>query len=89
MNSKALKLLEEEGLTIWKDLGTEQKDNCETAKETLTSKLTPASFVTLDTFHRQKLLPGETLPMHHLKKLLLQAILDLDTIWRRDQLLLH
>ena len=52
--------------------------------------MTPASFVTLDEFHRRKLLPGEALPVfvHHLKKLLLQAMPDLDTT-THDQLLLH
>ena len=59
-------------------------------KQMVTSKLTPASFVTLDEFHRRKLLPGEVLSVfiHHLKKLLLQALPDLDAT-TRDQLLLH
>ena len=72
------------------DLSTEERDNYKTVKQTLTSKLTPASFVMLDEFHRRKLLPGEVLSVfvHHLNKLLLQAMPDLDTT-TRDQLLLH
>ena len=72
------------------DLSTEERDNYKTVKQTLTSKLTPASFVTLDEFHQRKLLPGEVLSVFvlHLKKLLLQAMPDLDTT-TRDQLLLH
>ena len=83
-------LLEGEVLAIWMDLSVEEKDSYETAKQTLTSKLTPASFVTLDEFHRRKLLPGEALSVfvHHLKKLLLQVMPDLDTM-TRNQLLLH
>ena len=72
------------------DLMAEVKDNYETTKQTPTSKMTPASFVMLDEFHWRKLLSGEVLPMffHHLKKLLPQVKLDLDTMMR-DQLLLH
>ena len=72
------------------DLMAEEKDNYKTTKQTLISKLTPASFVMLDEFHWQKLLSGEVLPMffHHLKKLLPQVMPDLDTMMR-DQLLLH
>ena len=72
------------------DLMAEEKDYYETTKQTPTSKITPASFVMLDEFHWRKLLSGEVLPMffHHLKKLLLQVKLDLDTMMR-DQLLLH
>ena len=92
-DTKALKLpalLEGETLAIWMDLSTEEKDNYETVKQTLTSKLTPVSFVTLDEFHRRKLLPGEALSVfvQHLKKLLLQAMPALDTT-TRDQLLLR
>ena len=42
--TKALRLptlLEEEALAIWMDLSAEEKDNSETVKQTLTSKLTP------------------------------------------------
>ena len=92
-DTKALKLpalLEGETLAIWMDLSTEEKDSYETVKQTLTSKLTPVSFVTLDEFHRRKLLPGEALSVfvQHLKKLLLQAMPALDTT-TRDQLLLR
>ena len=91
--TKALKLptlLEGEALTIWMDLSAEEKDNYETVKETLTSKSTSAVFVILDEFHQRKLLPGEALSVfvHHLKKLLLQVMPDLDTT-TRYQLLLH
>ena len=68
----------------------EEKDNYKTVKQTLTSKLTPASFVTLNEFHQRKLLPDEALSVfvHHLNKLFLQAMPGLDTT-TRDQLLLH
>ena len=75
----------------------EEKNNYETAKHTPTNKLTPASFVSLDEFHRRKLLPGEVLfvfvhqkllKKKKKKKLLLQTMPDLDTT-TRDQLLLH
>ena len=72
----------------------EEKNNYETAKHTLTNKLTTASFVTLDEFHRRKLPPGEALFVSALlkkkkkKKLLLQAMPDQDTMMR-NQLLLH
>ena len=77
---KLLTLLEREALTKWKDLSTEEKDNYETVKQMLTSKLTPVSFMMLEEFHRWKLLPGEALSMfvHHLKKLLLQTMPDLN-----------
>ena len=67
-----------------------RKDNYETVKQMLTSKLTPASLVTSDEFHRRKLLPGEasSIFVRHLKKLLLQAMPKLDAT-TRDQLLLH
>ena len=48
----------------------EEKNTYETAKQTLTNKLTPASFVTLDEFHRWKLLPGEVLSVFIHQKLL-------------------
>ena len=62
------------------DLSTEEKDNYETVKLMPSSKLTPVSLVTLDEFHRWNLLPGEALLMfiHPLKKLLLQAVPDLN-----------
>ena len=40
-----------EGEVLWMDLSAEEKNNYETVKQTLTSKLTPASFMTLDEFH--------------------------------------
>ena len=71
-------------------LSAKEKDNYETVKQTLISKLTPALFVTMDEFHQRKHLPGKALSVfiHHLKKLLLQAMPDLDTT-TCDQLLLH
>ena len=77
---KLVTLLEREALTTWKDLSTEVKDNYDTVKQMLTSKLTPASYMILDEFHRWKLLPGEALSkfVHHLKKLLLQTMPDLN-----------
>ena len=74
----------------WLDLSEEERGNFETAKKTITGKLMLAPFVTLDEFHRRKLLPGEALSVfvHDLKKLLGQAMSNLDAE-ARDQLLLH
>ena len=95
--TKALKLAAGgRGLRNMDGSKPEEKNNYETAKHTLTNKLTPASFVSLDEFHRRKLLPGEVLSvfvhqkllLKKKKKLLLQVMPDLDTMMR-DQLLLH
>ena len=50
----------------------------------------PIVFIPLDEFHKRKLQPGESLSLfvHELKRLLLQAMPDIDTN-ARDQLLLH
>ena len=65
-----------EGEVLWMDLSAEEKNNYETVKQTLTSKLTPASFMTLDEFHHRKQLPGEALSVfiHHFAR---YPILDL------------
>lgn len=72
------------------DLSKDEKDVYETAKQRLIGKLTPALFVTLNKFHQRKLQPGEALSVfvHHLKKLLGQAMPDLDAA-AHNQLLLH
>ena len=90
MTVKLPTLLEGEALATWLDLSEVERGNFETAKKTITGKLMPAPFVTLDEFHRRKLLLGEALSVfvHDLKKLLGQAMSNLDAE-ARDQLLLH
>ena len=83
-------LLEGEALAIWLELTeTEQKDYAVSRKK-ITEKLLPIGFIPLDEFHKRKLQPGESLSLfvYDLKRLLIQAMPDID-IDTRDQLLLH
>ena len=91
--TQALKLpmlLEGEALAVWLELSEEQQKDYTATKEKLLSAMMPMKFVSLDEFHRRKLRPGEALPvyLHDMKKLLAQAMPDLDKP-ARDQLLLH
>ena len=91
--TKALKLptlLEGEALAVWLELSEEQKQWYATAKKELSIALMPMEFVSLNNFHRCMMRPGEALSVfvHDLKKLLEQAMLELDAP-AREQLLLH
>lgn len=91
--AQALKLptfLEGEALAVWIELTEEEQSDYNTVKEKLISKLKPAQFVSLDEFHRRKQRPDETpaLYLHELKKLLRQAMPDMDAA-TRQQLLKH
>lgn len=91
--AKALKLptlLEGEALAVWLELSEDQQTHYPTAKKEILAALMPMEFLSLDEFHRRKLRPGEALSVfvHDIKKLLNQAMPDLEETARK-QLLLH
>ena len=91
--TKALKLptlLEGEVLAIWLELSDDDQKTYTEAKKKIVEKMAPQSFVSLGDFHKCQLLPSEPISVyvHELKKLLVQAMPDLDA-GARDQLLLH
>ena len=91
--TQALKLptlLEGEALAIWLELDAEEQEDFKSAKEALIQRMTPVAFVSLDVFHSRVLQPGEALAvfLHDLKRLLAQAMPNLESA-TRDQLLLH
>ena len=90
---KARKLptvLEGEALAVWLELQETQQENYAAAKKEISKALMPMEFVSLDQFHKRKLQPGEPLSVfvHEIKKLLRQAIPELEET-TRNQLLLH
>ena len=54
-------LLEGEALAVWLDLSAEEKNSYAKAKETLVSRITPNTFMTIEQFRQRKLIPGEAL----------------------------
>lgn len=91
--TKALKLptlLEGEALAIWLELSDDDQKDYKEAKKKIVEKMAPQSFVSLGDFHKRRLLPNEPISVyvHELKKLLDQAMPELDA-GARDQLLLH
>ncbi len=88
--SKLPTLLEGEALATWLELSDEEQRDYKTAKERIVEQMVPMGFVTLEQFHHRKLRPGEALPLflHELKKLLDQAMPNIDAE-TREQLLLH
>ena len=66
------------------------EENYAAAKKEISKALMPMEFVSLDQFHKRKLQPGEPLSVfvHEIKKLLRQAIPELEET-TRNQLLLH
>jgi uncharacterized coiled-coil protein SlyX len=91
--AQALKLptlLEGEALAIWLELSEDEQATYATAKEKVVKGMMPMGFVSMDEFHRRKLRPGEALSvfLHDLKKLLGQAMPDLDKA-AHDPLLVH
>ena len=93
LETKALKLptlLEGEALAVWLELDEADKKDYAVAKRKMLAKMAPVGFVSLTEFHARTLRPGEALSvfMHELKKLLGQAMVDLDAT-TRDKLLMH
>ena len=90
MGRKLPTLLEGEAFANWLGLSEEEQADYKTAKEKITNKMKPTEFVSLDDYHRRKLGPGEPISVfvYELKKLLDQAMPNLDEI-TRERLLLH
>lgn len=91
--TKAVKLptlLEGEPLIIWLELSEDKQKDYTESKKVISKKMAPHAFVYLDDFHKQRLHPDEPISVyvHALKKLLDQAILDLNKS-AREQLLLR
>ena len=83
-------LLEGEALVTWLELTSEQQSNYGQAKSKILERMGPVKFVSMDDFHRRRLLPGESLSVfsHELKKLIDQAMPTADAA-TRSQLLIH
>ena len=83
-------LLEGEALAIWMELSEDEQKDFDDAKKKIAERIVPEVFVTLDEFHKRRLLPGESLSLfvYELKKLLDQAMPGMDAT-AREQLLLH
>ena len=64
-------LLEGEALAVWLDLSAEEKKKLREVKETLVSRITPNTFMTIEQFRQRKLIPGEALSLfvHDLQQL--------------------
>ena len=73
-------LLEGEALAVWLELTSGEQSDYDNVCKKLNDKFNPQAFVSLDEFHRRKLLPGEavTLYVHELKKLIKRAMPDID-----------
>ena len=83
-------LLEGEALAVWSELKENQQVDYERARRLIIEKMAPAGFVSLSNFNQRKLQPGEVLSvyLHELKRLLNQAIPNLDAV-TQNQLLCH
>ena len=83
-------LLEGEALAVWLELSEAEQKSYKDAKAKILERMGPVQFVSMDNFHRRRLLPGESLSVfvHELKRLLDQAIPEIDAATRK-QLLLH
>ena len=82
-DTKALKLptlLEGEALAVWLELSEAVQGNYGQMKKKIVEKMAPQSFISLDDFHKRRLHPGEPISVyvHELKKLLSQAMPELD-----------
>ena len=76
---------------MWIEVTEEEQSDYNTVKEKLISRLKLAQFVSLDEFHRRKQRPDKTpaLYLHELKKLLRQAMPDMDAATRQQLLKLQ
>ena len=83
-------LLEGEGHAMWLELSEDEKKNYEETKKKFLENLSPQAFVSLDSFHKQRLHPGEPISVyvHELKRLVSQTMPEL-VGGPRNQLLLH
>ena len=83
-------LLEGEALVTWLELTSEQQSNYTASKTKILERMGPVRFVSMDDFHRRRLLPGESLSVfsHELKRLIDQAMPTADAA-TRQQLLIH
>ena len=58
-------LLEGEALITWLQLTSEQQSSYGLAKSKILERMGPVKFVSMDDFHRRRLLPGESLSVFH------------------------
>ena len=82
-------LLEGEALTIWLELTEDEQKNYETTKNKIINAIMPMSFISLDTFHKRTLRPGESLSLyvHELKQSLTQAMPDIASAAKEQSVL--
>ena len=90
MALKLTTLLEGEVLSVWLELTEEQQKDYKAAKKEVVAKMAPMGFTSLEDFHQRKLQPGEPVSvyLHDLKRLLDQALPDLEANARK-QVVLH
>ena len=83
-------LLEGEALAVWLELSEAEQKDYKAAKAKMLERMGPVQFVSMDDFHRRRLLPGESLSVfvHELKRLMDQAMPEADAPTRK-QLLIH
>ena len=83
-------LLEGEALAVWLELSDDEQKSYKDAKAKIMERMGPVQFVSMDNFNRRRLLPGESLSVfvHELKRLLGQAMPEIDAATRKH-LLLH
>ena len=83
-------LLEGEALAVWLELSEAEQKDYKVAKAKILERMSPVRFISMDDFHRHRLLHGESLSVfiHELKRLLDQAMPDADAQTRK-QLLIH
>ena len=83
-------LIEREALVTCVELTAEQQVSYDQAKKNILERMGPVWFVSMDDFHRRRLLPGESLPVycHELKRLIDRAIPAADTT-TQQQVVIH
>ena len=77
-------------MVTWLELTSEQQSDYKVAKAKILEGMGPVRFVSMDDFHRRRLLPSESLSVfsHELKRLIDQAMPTADAT-TRQQLLIH
>ena len=88
--SESQEATEGEALAVWLELSEDEQKDYKVAKAKILERMGPVQFVSMDDFHRCRLLPGESLSVfiHELKRLMDQAMPDADAQTRK-QLLIH
>ena len=83
-------LLEDEAIAVWFELTSKEQASYSTVKQKIIKQMVPANFVSLASFHKRTLQPGESLSVftYELKWLLDQALPTADASTSK-QLLLH